>query len=80
MRSAGSVSSDGGERIVQWWSPFLQMAFSVSPGGGRCIGRSQVRNIDVMPATGALPSRGHVRLSDKPSIWGGSDCMGLPRS
>ena len=41
MKSAGSVSSDGGECIDQWWSPFLQTALSLSSGGGRCISGSR---------------------------------------
>ena len=45
MKSAGSVSSDGAFRIARWLS--LSQRF-------------QVRNVDVMQATGALSSRGHV--------------------
>ena len=37
MESAGFVSSDGGHRIIRWWSPYHQMVVAVSPDGGRRI-------------------------------------------
>ena len=63
MKSAGSVSSDGGECIVQWWSPYLQMALSVSPGGCRYI--SGPRYETSMPCRRPERCR-RVAMSDSP--------------